>query len=120
MFIVVCSMNILTLTLLKLNVVFVVVVVVVKFKSHAESMMTRSSMGVRALWGLSNETPRSLYTKMFLGPQSKEDTEMIVHRLRHPIEAYSIRFHPWESEQLVCMRLELYGCDILGSPGMTS
>lgn len=56
------------------------------------------------------------HTRMFLGPQSKEDTEMIVHRLRHPIEAYSIRFHPWESEQLVCMRLELYGCDILGSP----
>ena len=56
---------------------------------------------------------------MFKGPQSAEDRDMIVHKLRHPIEANSIRIRPWEFEELICVRFELYGCDIPGSPGTT-
>ena len=56
---------------------------------------------------------------MFKGPQKAEDRDMIVHKLRHPIEANSIRIRPWEFEELICVRFELYGCDIPGSPGTT-
>lgn len=56
------------------------------------------------------------HVKMFKGPQKAEDRDMIVHKLRHPIEANSIRIRPWEFEELICVRFELYGCDIPGSP----
>lgn len=46
-----------------------------------------------------------------------EDREMIVHKLRHPIEANSIRIRPWAFQELICIRFEFYGCDIPGSPG---
>ena len=44
---------------------------------------------------------------------------MITHYLRHPVEANYIRVRPLAWVQLICLRLELYGCDIPGSPGRT-
>lgn len=54
--------------------------------------------------------------KIFKGPQNPGDRHMIVHNLRHPIEANSVRIRPRKYEGLICIRFELYGCDIPGSP----
>ncbi|KAK2570616.1 Neuropilin-2 [Acropora cervicornis] len=59
------------------------------------------------------------YVKVFKGPQTSSDTEMITHYLRHPVEANYIRVRPLAWVQLICLRLELYGCDIPGSPALS-
>ena len=64
--------------------------------------------------------PFFLFSKVFKGPQIATDTEMIVNFLRHPIEANSIRLRPKTWFEQICLRMELYGCDILGSPGKKS
>lgn len=58
------------------------------------------------------------YVKVFKGPQTSSDTEMITHYLRQPVEANYIRVRPLAWVQLICLRLELYGCDIPGSPAI--
>ena len=55
--------------------------------------------------------------KTFTGPQAESDVDIIIHHLRHPIEANNIRLRPLKWEQLICLRLEFYGCVIEGSPG---
>ncbi|XP_068755299.1 uncharacterized protein [Montipora capricornis] len=58
------------------------------------------------------------HVKVFKGPQTASDTDIIIHYLRHPIEANSVRVLPLAWVQLICLRLELYGCDIPGSPAI--
>jgi len=56
------------------------------------------------------------HVKIFKGPQTSSDKNLIIHYLRHPIEANNIRLRPLTWVQQICLRMELYGCDIPGSP----
>ncbi|XP_031552774.1 lactadherin-like [Actinia tenebrosa] len=54
------------------------------------------------------------FTKVYQANQDRFTPKS--YWLHDPIEVYSLRIRPLAWEKLICMRFELYGCRIIGSP----